>query len=319
MYKFIDYYSVRPQILFLNSETFPTKSGAFITICILTLTFLTLSNFSQNFLYKTEPFILNTRKNHELNPKISFKDIPFTISLLYNYQEYIDDPSIIQYKAAVRSISTLSDGTITLNEKKLDLKKCTPNDFTLDNSIQESLRAISFERHFCFNFSSAEIEGAWGTKKFDVIAIDFLRCVNNSNSNVICKSKEHIDQILNNSNFGLNFLNSQIDPENYNLPVRKTIETPYTISDPGLAKEYQIFLEIGKVVTDKGWVISDKSEERFVRINREKETSGLMGRLGPNIFSSFFIRVTSEEFIVLRKYDKIQDVLASLGKFYKLF
>jgi hypothetical protein len=55
----------------------------------------------------------------------------------------------------------------------------------------------------------------------------------------------------------------------------------------GLAKEYHVFLERGKVVTDKGWIISDKIEERFVRINREKEISVQMGRIGQNIISSF--------------------------------
>jgi hypothetical protein len=75
-------------------------------------------------------------------------------------------------------------------------------------------------------------------------------------------------------------------------------------------------LEIGKFFTDKGWILSDKIEERFVRINQEKELSRLMGRMGPNIFSSFLVRVTNEEFIVQRKYDKIQDVLANLGELH---
>ena len=314
MYRFLDYYSIRPQILFLNSESFPTKYGAVTTICILTLTFLTLSNFSQNLLYKTEPFILNTRKNHELNPRISFKDIPFTISFLHNYQEYIDDPSIIQLKAYIRSLSTLNNGTIDVKQRDLRLEKCSAEDFSSEPAIQEALKKISSQRHFCINFSQAEIEGAWVTDNFDVLTVDYHRCVNSSDSKVICKSDEYIDRILNNGNFGLNFLNSQFDPDNYKVPIRKTIETHYTISDPGLAKEFQVFLEIGKVVTDKGWIISEKIEEKFIRINREKETAGRMGRLGPNIFSSFFIRVTSEEFIIQRKYDKIQDVLANLGE-----
>lgn len=312
MYKFLDYYSIRPQILFLNSDSFPTKYGALTTVCILVLTFLTLSNFSQNLLYKRDPFVLNTRKNHELNPRISFKDIPFTISFLYNFQEYLDDPSIIQSKAYLRSLSTFKNGTIEDKQRELQLKKCSANDFSPETSIQDALKKIGFQRHFCFNYSQVEIEGAWGQEKFEFLFVDFLRCVNSSESNVVCKSAEYIDYILSKSTFGLNFLNSQIDPEDYKTPIRKTIETPYTLSDPGQAKEYQVYLETGKVVTDRGWIVSEKTEENFIRINREKETAGSVDRLG--IFSSFIVRVTSEEFIIQRKYDKIQDVLASLGE-----
>ncbi len=123
---------------------------------------------------------------------------------------------------------TLSDGSLKITEKKLYLLNCSPKDFSSESSIQEALRTISFERHFCFNFSSAEIEGALGTKKFEFITIDYIRGSNNSYSNKTCNSQEFIDHLLDNSNFTLNFLNSQIyNPEKYNNPVEKFTETPY--------------------------------------------------------------------------------------------
>ncbi len=95
---------------------------------------------------------------------------------------------------------------------------------------------------------------------------------------------------MNDSNFSLDFLNSLVNPENYNDPVKKSTQKNliYSIAGSGLAKEYQVYSEIGRIVTGKGWIITDKSEEvRFVKINREIENSGLLGRLVRKIISTF--------------------------------
>ena len=111
---------------------------------------------------------------------------------------------------------------------------------------------------------------------------------------------------------GIDILDSIVDLNDYTNPVKKQVQTSYTIGSTHIYKEISIFLKSGKIITDQGWFLEDINEISYYKIDKEREMSREMVANEDN-FLRFQLRMNNLEEIYQRKYDKIQDVAANVG------
>jgi hypothetical protein len=132
----------------------------------------------------------------------------------------------------------------------------------------------------------------------------------------VCRPKEEIDSYIKTGFIGINIVDTLLDLEDYENPIKRNFNTPYTRSSIDLYKDYQIYVRKGYVRTDRGWIYPIIDEKPFLSVAQEKEIvlSIRDGDPGDPMFGSFNLRVNSLQQVFERKYDKIQDVLSNIGK-----
>ena len=136
-------------------------------------------------------------------------------------------------------------------------------------------------------------------------------------SDVTCRSKEKIDDLTATSYIGINYVDTLLDLEDYDFPIKRIFNSAYTRSSKEIFKDYQIFVRQGVVKTDRGWISPNIEEKRFYTIAQEKEMILSMNEVreaSDPSFASFTLRINNLQQTFFRKYDKIQDVLSNLGK-----
>ena len=69
----------------------------------------------------------------------------------------------------------------------------------------------------------------------------------------------------------LNYVDSLLDLEDYENPVKKMFNSPYTRASKNWLKEYHIHIKKSVIKTDKGWIYPRKDETSFYSITKEKE------------------------------------------------
>ncbi len=115
------------------------------------------------------------------------------------------------------------------------------------------------------------------------------------------------------SYIGVDILDSIIDLNSYENPIKRQVQTSITLSSTKLFKEKNINLKSGKVRTDKGWFLEDLSEISYLKIDSEKEFTRERYANEDQI-ARIILRMSNLEEVSQRKYDKIQDVSANVGK-----
>jgi hypothetical protein len=114
------------------------------------------------------------------------------------------------------------------------------------------------------------------------------------------------------SYIGADILDSIVDLNDYNNPVKKQVQTTYSLCSTRVYKEIHIFLKSGKVLTDRGWLLEDTKEIPFLKIDKEREFSREI-LPNENTIARIHLRMSNLEEVFQRKYDKIQDVAANVG------
>ena len=139
-------------------------------------------------------------------------------------------------------------------------------------------------------------------------------------SPIICRPDEEINTLIRTAAIGINIVDTLLDLDDYENPIKRIFNTPHTRTSNELFKDYNIYIRKGIVRTDRGWILPDLDDKFFYSVAQEKEmvTSMKEGKPADDpMFASFSLRVNNLQQTFERKYDKIQDVLSNIGMFKK--
>ena len=114
------------------------------------------------------------------------------------------------------------------------------------------------------------------------------------------------------SYIGVDVLDSIIDLNDYQRPIKKQVQTIYTLSSSKIYKEIHIYLKSGVINTDEGWFLEMMNEKSFLKIDKDREFSREV-LPNENEIARVFLRMSNLQEVFQRKYDKIQDVAANVG------
>ena len=216
----LDYYSSQPRVYFKSKDSHFTWAGLILSLAIAIVVFLTISNFSQNFLYKTKPFILNSKQHFEVIPQFDLGDTAkWTLSFFFNFQitEFLMDPTIFTVECLLQQVTNLEERGINVTLIPIELEPCRRDSFPKETS-EATLKNLNFQKNLCFKRNSTNkpiLEGLWGSERFNMLYVNLRKCKNNSISGVICKSTQEINAIISGGHFGANVLDNMLDLENY--------------------------------------------------------------------------------------------------------
>ena len=209
----------------------------FASFCLsITLLFELLNHSKPSVNYAK--FQSSMTKNMTLNTK----ELLFTIAFRDNNYNIIKDPSIASiiatYERTVSVNGNLKKETINLNFMNCSNIYPLFKEFGIENRFNSS-GLIDYN---CYNYSEPIIIGGKnGTEFYANLAFYIAKCRNSSDSNIICKSEEEIDSLIQKGWLQITYVSSYVDFNNYSHPIQYVTEDTYIMFDVLMNKKMYIY------------------------------------------------------------------------------
>jgi hypothetical protein len=135
-----------------------------------------------------------------------------------------------------------SDGYFFTQEKKeLKIEKCKVEKFW--NNYQHYFAGQEFKNSYCIDKFDFALTGGLMYENYSYISIQIYPCVNTTENNNHCKSKDLIDNALRGGYFYILLKDIGLNPSNYTFPILPTIQNFYTLISKNFLKNIIFFMK----------------------------------------------------------------------------
>ena len=287
-----------------NKQQNSTLVGSFLSLLIIF--YLGMSFIHSDVFYKTRPTIIDQTQVLTHRPAISLNSSNFALSMSVVDSNSIpyNDPTV----ASIALVNKIINGpNITYDFRSLH--PCNDSDFPTDPNVINNLR---LRNTLCMDDPHIDLKGYWDEETISYIMIALLVCQNGSDTNITCKSEEDISKNLKEKYFQIYYKENNYDMSNLENPTNSIFKTNYALIDPKLRKKLNIYFKKMEITDDKGLVLDEThSTDSF---KKDSETWDMDSNSeGDQII--FVICLYSSEYqqLVIRRYQKLQEAIASLG------
>ena len=283
-----------------------------ICICLSVTLILELINHSKPTVNYAK-FHTSMTQNITLNTKT----LLFTIAIRDQYYNLINDPSIGSIKATYEITSTIN-GEFNINIINLQLMNCS-NVFPLfkELGVSDRFESIGLINYNCYNFSEPIIIGGkYGTDFYANLYFYITKCRNSSDSNIICKSEDEINSLINNGWLQITYVSSYVDFNNFTHPIQYITDDSYINLDINMNKQMYIYFSPLEIYSEKDIIFSNKIVQTSTK--HDYTITDIISVLDDGIISSIMVCPSFNIDKYYRRYIKIQEIGASIGGFYSV-
>lgn len=303
-----------------GSASFQTSFGGLTILVSGLLTFLCSYAFGRELWEKTNPSV-NTSDQFLTSPPIIPKNsfnVAFSAQLIGGYII----PDVDKY-IKLSLLFTDTDSTRPMNNvtifTPINYAYCNETVFFKQNKEDVSNFLIGDKAYYyCIDYkdpSVSDITGVFGNSTFKTWSILINYCQNSTENFNSCKSREEIQQFLDNFFFHLIFSDYYVDSNDFHNPIKKTyspkiskVSAKTSRRDIYTLKHIEYFTDVGLMLGDtistQGFILSDSQSEFFYNPNT-------------NEILKVIITNSNLKTIINRSYTKIQKVTADIGGFIK--
>ena len=259
---------------------------------------------NSDMLKKVNPIVLIQSAETEVRPSFLFtgNDIFFAFSIADNYQDYPPDSSIMTF-----TVSQVSgeNGFIT-NEEKKELRQCTGQDFARFPKYQNGFK---FDNLLCLKNKTFNLNGFWDEPKMNYLLVHVEKCINSTESEIICKSNEEIEEFINNKYFYFYVEQKTFDMNNQNDPISSGIKLYYRGLSTKQSKYMDFFFKKTRLLLDEGFLYNQENLTQ----SYSHDTPYFDSIENDQILFEIYIHPSQTIVTYQRRYEKIYGLLANLG------
>ena len=249
------------------------------------------------------------------NMTLNTKELLLTIAIRDKNYNLINDPSIGSIIATYEKVVS-KDGNVSLEIINLDFMNCSKVYHLFEEfGVGDKFNSTGLINYNCYNYSEPIIIGGKnGSEFYGNLAFYIKKCQNSSDSNIICKNEEDIDNLIQNGWLQINFVSSYANFHNYTNPIQYVIEDSYIKLDNTMNKQLFIYFSALEIYSENNILFSNKNTKKSTK--HDITTTDIISVLNDGVISSIMIcpSFTVEKFY--RKYIKIQEIGASIGGLY---
>ena len=249
------------------------------------------------------------------NMTLNTKELLFTIAFRDNNYNIIKDPSIASIIATYeRTVSV--NGNLKIDIMDLDFMNCSNIfPFFKEFGVDDRFNSTGLINYNCYNYSEPIIIGGkYGTEFYANLAFYIAKCRNSSDSNIICKSEEEIDSLIQKGWLQITYVSSYIDFNNYSYPIQYVTEDTYIMFDVLMNKKMYIYFSPLEIHSENNIIFSNEKKE--ISTKHDITTSDIISVLEDGIVSSIMVCPSFNIDKYYRRYIKIQEIGASIGGLY---
>ena len=280
------------------------------TICLSTILLLEL-------IYHSKPNVSFAKFQSQLtkNMTLNTKELIFTITFRDKNHNLINDPSIAFIKA--NYLKTIAkNGIINSYVFNLTSMNCS-NIYPIFKNfgLDDRFNSTGILYYNCYNFSEPIIIGGkYGTNFYGDIEFHIKKCRNSSESNIICKSEEEINSILQNGWLQMTYISSFIDFNNFSNPIQYITEDIYFNIDINMNKQFYIYFSSLEISSENNIIFSHTKNESSTK--QDMTVRDILSVLDDGEISIIMICPSFNIDKYYRRYVKIQEIGASIYGFY---
>ena len=276
--------------------------GKFFSVGIFILLFY--SFFSSDMIQKSNPIILQQLVPNKNRPTFFFskKNFVFSFAVVDSNNAIYHDPSIFNFRAAQMTAKNGQDAL----QKEINIQLCSSHHFERFYGFFEK-QNLTYSS--CLNTSNFTIKGYWDEDEVSQLNLALLKCVNSSESNIICKAKEEIDSFFADKYFSIWMEDNNYDMNNFNSPLSSKIKNLFRNIELQKTKVLRFYMQKSIAILDNGWAnIDEEIIESYSHGNIVDDFTQVNDIL-------FYFHMYSSDFnqVFQRRYQKLFDLLARLG------
>ena len=306
---FLDYADIFrfPLTLTFNKlEKTSTYTGKLTTLCIII--FLMYSFIVSDLVNKKNAQTLNQDLIQLKRPSMLLSKQNFTMALgiADSNNVFIIDETVFSFIFYIYHYNSTSQ---IVNQTTYILQPCNQKNF-IENPNEFS--TLGLTGTFCLPIDEVKLGGYWDEEIIDYFWIELRTCQNSSSSNITCKSSEEINFMLKNNFIDIYMTNHNIDSANYGSPISRNLKILYQRIDSALLKSINLYMKQSNIETDDGFFFENlKIIESFLQGDIENDITFIQNT--DNLLYVMNIYSSNLQTTVVRKYQKIQTLLAQLG------
>ena len=288
---------------FNSKSKIPSNCSFFISVCIIG--FLLAFFFQSDLFAKKSPFSSIQTIATNARPRIDFNTeiMGVALSLTDTYNVIQNDDSIYTWKIINYYVN--SNGDI-IDEDIKTLGFCNESDFKTHG---DAFKNIGLKDAICPTTGNFSVEGYWDEKYTRYVEITINKC-NNLTSPIVCKSNDEIFSFFQDKYMSIYFSDNIIDVNDFENPIKQIYKTKFYLMDSKIAKKYTFNFKKVEFLSDDGLIFANQKKFEsfsFGDIDQDFMTDNL------NWVGTMLLYSSSETFVIDRRYQKLQEVIASLG------
>ena len=282
----------------------------FANICLTITLILQLINHSQpNINYAK--FTSSMTVNMSLNTK----ELLFTIAIRDKDYNIIDDPSY-GYILPTYERTYSNKGDLKIEIVNLEFMNCSKVYPLFEElGVSNRFNSTGLINYNCYNFTEPIIIGGkYGTDFYANLDFFIIKCRNSSDSDIICKSEEEINSVMQNGWLQITYVSSYIDFNNYSNPIQYITEDSYINLDVSMNKQLYIYFSSLEIYSENNIIFSNRKKETSTK--QDTTITDIISVLDDGVISSVMVCPSFSIEKYYRKYIKIQEIGASIGGLY---
>ena len=267
----------------------------------------------KNYTFSTSTVKHENIASIDLNKEIFA--LNFALQDPINYLEFIDETI---YSIKANHITGKRDPlthAFSWSYEEIKTGPCTLDNF--GKNSQHFFKEIYKNKYCLYDIDKKNLTGSYVFDYYSQIIISFYPCVNSSENNNHCKSKNIIDYYLNNTYVSMFLQSITIDQKQ--IPMTRTyIENPYTTISQYSFKDYQILLQIVETDDDTGIITDSKKYKKILQYDYSMNMFSLKNKVYDNSFCEITIKLSDKKTIYKRRFEKITNALSKAGSLMTL-
>ena len=317
LFSSIDFFSLTPSkyLTFDSKQIYSSLIGKFSSWLLIGIAVATFFNLSGDMLYHKNPQSLFSEIVTPDPPSLDLYKkgffIAFGLQDLRNKSTHYIDDTIYTVQMIQR---TKFEGNITL--ENIPLSRCSLDQVPDVDDLQDYYKRNQINNLFCMKNQSLiepTLASTWDGPLYKNILIDIFPCINSSENSNKCKSQEIISAFINSGNFAMYINTLAINPSNFKKPITTFGKQIYTPISFGTLTYIEMLFGHLDFITDEGYL--------FEELNEIEAASYLSFRqilsLNSNMIVQIDMKLDKIKTTYIRKYDKIQNILANMGGLIK--
>jgi hypothetical protein len=301
----IDMYGFTPSLLVTSKSKFCTAYGGLLTIFSVILTILAIYFLSIDSLYFRNPKVTNKSEYEGSGQELKFGKNDYQFSFLFQFKNRTPFYDLTIFNVSFKMVSfSRINGTNYYKDTPIPTKKCDP-DKNFERWPEMKNRAFAklgtcIDPNFNFSIFNTTFQN---TDYYSYLVISVNKCQNTS-LDLICRSSQEIDSLLQYSYIDLKHQNLIIDPMKYDDYVYSYWTDYEPTIDITLSKMNIFWMKKKALITDTGFFYDN--EHTSIHWADSFQTESISYRL-KNTDSLLELRILidpSTEYVI-RSYKKI--------------
>ena len=264
--------------------------------------------FYDTYAYIDEPPVINVTNDNFYGG--------FALEDPNTYDAFIDET--IYYPKAYFKSAKREGADWVWKIKTKELEKCKINKF--GEFYRDIFKEKTLDTLYCFKKVDEELAGHFSYDYYSFFYIEFFPCINTTENNNHCKSREIIDYYLKNTFVSFQLQDIELTPQNYTIPVRARNQDVYTKVGKRLFQEIHIYFQIVNIITDIDLLgfseFEDVKNKKYLKYDSSIQMTNIIEddiyETGES-FCDVTIKLSEKVLTEKRRYTKFTEVLRDVG------